>query len=214
MQIAAWFGRTRPSKGNQLGARPPERRVALYMGGRGYECTWSDDELVPCPERSETRGGAMCFIGEPKTHISDAVFVQNRATRDGGAIYFLDCDEVVLERCVFAGNSAKWGGAVFFEKVIRIVLRECLFVANTASALGAAVSFSRCQSTELAGCAFSANSAFRQAGDIEFFECSQCLFSCVTPDAELLGHPLSEGGTLEHVRSSDRAPRGARPTRK
>ena len=110
---------------------------------------------------ASSRGGASA--GEQVATRSDATFIDcvfraNSATR-GGAIGYNEAG-VVLTRCTFVENHAtRDGGAVVIYEE-SLVANDCLFEANTAVGDGGAIDVGL-SSPELTRCEFVGNSAYR-----------------------------------------------------
>ncbi|MCB9688722.1 MAG: right-handed parallel beta-helix repeat-containing protein [Alphaproteobacteria bacterium] len=79
--------------------------------------------------------------------VTDCVFLDNIAGEYpydsydgiGGAGSLLDCDDALLERNVYQGNSARAGGSLFLDDTDRLVLRDEDHYDNTADGVGGAV---------------------------------------------------------------------------
>ena len=94
--------------------------------------------------------------------MSNCNFTDNKATIDGGAVFFNGNGEVT--NCNFADNTAYLGGAVFFLNTGNVT--KCNFTDNTASDWGGAVFFN--VNCDVTNCNFADNTA-RYGGAVFFF---------------------------------------------
>jgi hypothetical protein len=70
------------------------------------------------------------------------VFALNGWVKDGGALYLYRCSEVVIQKCLFLMNCAKWGGGLYLERCTGIVVKSNIFMFNAAVRDGGAASVS------------------------------------------------------------------------
>ncbi len=100
-------------------------------------------------------GGLICT--ESCVRILNCRIIRNRARGYGGGLYGVD-SFLVLEDCVFEGNSATSGGGLFCSCGTAI-LRRCEFINNVAEARGGAVYIGGDASIAFHGSLFESNSA-------------------------------------------------------
>lgn len=149
-------------------------RMRIHCGGRGQVSQYDDKGTLLINKGIDTRGGIYFFTGQSGIWIRREIFAFNRVSKDGGAVFFYNCQDILVEDCIFICNSAKWGGAMYFEKCRDIVLRNNKFILNLAIRDGGAVSFSHSSNIRvLDGNIYLGNKAFRSSSDIEFHY-SQC----------------------------------------
>ena len=63
-------------------------------------------------DNSAKNGGALYFLND-NDNVINCSFVSNRATTRGGAVFFMTKQDVNATNCYFEGNSAPEGGAIF-----------------------------------------------------------------------------------------------------
>ena len=85
---------------------------------------------------SGQRGGALYCADKSDAVVSDSVFLRNRGTWYGGAV-FSELSEPIFQRCVFEDNESNSGGAIsvgnwswYAGAVSDVTIENCLFVAN------------------------------------------------------------------------------------
>ena len=161
---------------------------ALYLQIAGVvrDCVFSNNVA------SAVRGGAIYSAANgPSSVIQGCVFLDNHAdgvssTGEGGAIFAINMDGVILDcafsnntafanggavcyasvvsNCTFAGNrvtsvmSPRGGGAIYVNRSSGIEIVDCVFTNNMAAVLGGAIRSSQ-QIDRLAGCTFVDNRA-------------------------------------------------------
>jgi len=83
-----------------------------------------------------TDDGAGMYIQDASPYIRSCTFVDNRATRNGGAIATYGYQTIYLVQCTFTNNFAQqWGGAVYGTGFLNF--QDCRFESNTGGAGGA-----------------------------------------------------------------------------
>ena len=91
--------------------------------------------------------------------VTNCNFTNNKATGDGGAVYFYNTGTV--SNCNFAGNNAAFGGAVYFYNTGTV--SNCNFTNNKASVDGGAINMG---SGTVSNCNFTNNTAGDWGGAI------------------------------------------------
>ena len=109
-------------------------------------------------------GGAISLGGNAE--IYNCKFINNSATRAGGAVYLGKESEVSLVNSNFTKNSAGTGGAIFINGKNHI-LHSLNFIENSAS-YGGALTYGECINTVVNNCNFIKNSANSYGGAIYF----------------------------------------------
>ncbi len=109
-------------------------------------------------------GGAISLGGNAE--IYNCKFINNSATRAGGAVYLGKESEVSLVNSNFTKNSAGSGGAIFINGKNHI-LHSLNFIENSAS-YGGALTYGECINTVVNNCNFIKNSANSYGGAIYF----------------------------------------------
>ena len=112
-------------------------------------------------------GGAIQQSGTSLT-IADSVFTGNAAlSRDGGAIY-AQSGTVVIERCVFIGNTAQDdGGAI--NAATPVAMTDCLIQSNTAGQDGGGLNGFNSNAYDLNRVTIADNTAARDGGGVRVF---------------------------------------------
>ncbi len=110
--------------------------------------------------------------------ISDCIFVDNSASRQGGAIYSEDDSEPLIRNCDFTGNHADdKGGAIVADQGAALVV-DCTFSKNTANGRGGALYLSHSPSSYV-NCRFVANRAEDDGGAAAIANGSPTMIGCV-----------------------------------
>jgi len=137
-----------------------------YHGGALHLCQTSAPDIVRCSISGNTAGvyggGIRCVSGA-KPAISDCLLIGNsallggglssrdaspRADRcrfelnrawDGGGVYILSSDGLVIVDTEFTGNKADWCGGAVYSSHAAAAMVNCLFVENQALAHGGAL---------------------------------------------------------------------------
>jgi len=106
-----------------------------------------------------TNGGAISATNT--LTITNSYFNNNRATGDGGAVYYSGINQAFMNNVVFGSNTADGeGGAVYTDSGINIT--DCTFTNNTASSDGGGISAS--DESVVSGCTFVNNQATGGSG--------------------------------------------------
>jgi predicted outer membrane repeat protein len=129
--------------------------------GAGIVCVRANPTISDCVFESCVAQGAGGAIGldEAAPTISRCTFRMNGSLNSaGGAIFAEDNSSLVLNDCVFEGNSdAFGGGAIYVENDSDLSAAGCRFISND-SPSGGAVCISNASPT-FTSCIFSGNSA-------------------------------------------------------
>jgi len=123
-------------------------------------------------------GGAMAIRNVDKIKIQNSIFRHNKATLPagiyppcGGAIAFENSD-LLIHKCTFYNNTAKYGGAVHCYLGSDATISRCLFYNNTAeSDAGAIQIWDNCKPA-IFNNTFSINNAGNNGGAIDVFSFS------------------------------------------
>ncbi len=153
---------------------------AGYTGRALHMSDAATMEIQGClfKNHSGDRGGAIyCRGSDP--HFMDCHFESNQAFDGGGAIWFQEGCQAVLEQCSFTSNQAQvQGGALFFWEGT-LELTGCEFQANTAQDAGGALG-SWYGSVTMTGCEFRLNTSAHSGGavrtDYAAVSLEDCLF--------------------------------------
>lgn len=116
--------------------------MKTYLFKTGINSRWERDHLVTGDGKS--RGGAIFIKDKRDFIIENSFFVFNYVQMDGGCIYLLNCNNVLLKGNVFLLNRAKWGGAIYLERCSQITITDNVFIGNIAIRDGGAISLSHC----------------------------------------------------------------------
>ncbi|MDG1837204.1 MAG: right-handed parallel beta-helix repeat-containing protein [Phycisphaerales bacterium] len=124
-----------------------------FTGGTGHRGLRGADTAL---------GGGLLAIGASPT-IRDCVFLENRASHNGGGAYCGPAADVRFERCRFESNTAEKGGGMLCVSS-RPVMVDCVFKSNNASYCGGGIFAAKASRPVLRGCAFITNRAAYQGG--------------------------------------------------
>ncbi len=128
-------------------------------------------------EHAGSRGAAVkCWDSNP--HFIDCHFESNHAYDGGGAIWFQDGCQAVLEACSFLANHADGKGGAVSHWSGELALLGCEFRDNTAGQ-GAGALRTRSTAATLEGCHFEENSA-PNGGAVRFEHSGQVLANACT----------------------------------
>lgn len=119
-----------------------ENNTAQTGGGIAHPVSVEDESYVDCViQGNRARLGGGLHMTNQEVSCTGCVFMDNRASEDGGAIYIHnDCtclSQVSLNRCKLIGNKATGhGGALYQEGNPQVWLSNSLVQGNTALADG------------------------------------------------------------------------------
>ena len=113
-------------------------------------------------------GGAIIFNGcDSTTIVSNTIFRNNRSTGGrGGAMYFGNFANPVLDKCTIEGNNAQSGGAIYVNSSADPLFKNCFITDNTADVGGAI--FVNSVGLNLINCTVAGNTTSGDGGAIYF----------------------------------------------
>jgi predicted outer membrane repeat protein len=118
----------------------------------------------------------------------------------GGAIALANNGTLVLERCLFAGNSAgDWGGAIDVADSDLLMVDRCRFIQNTSPGFGGAIMVNGwVVVADITSSVFWQNSADQGGGGIEVWQTGQTAIvtNCTFHDNDAVA---GEGASLRAV---------------
>jgi hypothetical protein len=144
---------------------PQRCRIDCAGAGRAFTvsvgCRESRIQGLTILNGHAEEGGAILCTERSRVVIEGCVFHGNTGVQQGGAVYVAPQSDVVVLGCEFAGNQAQRGGALALEASMATV-RDCRMIGNTAD-LGGGI---MCQwaAPRIEQCVLSGNSAFVGAG--------------------------------------------------
>ncbi len=130
--------------------------------------------------------------------VTNCNFVNNTASVDGGAVYFVYSEGTVTE-CNFTNNTAsRFGGAVDFDTgyTAPFTVTNCNFVNNNASA-GGAIYFIFSSKGTFENCNFTNNTASENGGAVYFYSSTGTVTNC-----NFVNNTASENGGAVYFVSS------------
>jgi predicted outer membrane repeat protein len=146
---------------------------AVYCGGGSptiRDCVFQQNQ-------SDGDGGAIKVASDSEPTVIGCEFRENSAAGGGGAIVVYVAADLVALGCLFSDNSAVSGGAIL-SSYADVVIDSCVFSGNTAAIDGGAL---RCVEGTclIAGCKFLGNSA-QTCGVAVFSSCDVAMSYCVS----------------------------------
>jgi len=115
--------------------------AVLYSNMAGVTINFENCRFNGNTITSTTQGGAALWIQNSTVNITDCLFKENTAVRDGGAISINNTTTATLTRCTFyknkttSGTAAQGGGALFVTGTAAVVnAYNCTFFQNTVGA--------------------------------------------------------------------------------
>ncbi len=104
--------------------------------------------------------------------ISNCYFFANvnRSANRGGQVRFLQCQDPIIEHCIFQENVAGTpGGAIQFSTTtVRAKLWDCIFIQNESTRFGGAVAVTANSTIDIGNCIFTGNFAGIDGGGLAF----------------------------------------------
>lgn len=150
-------------------------------------------EGVKFSGNSAASGGAIASQagGNATLNISGAIFSENSASSDGGAIYANSF--VNLTNCVFSANTAKNGGAACIYGGGVLTVESCSFENNFASSQGGALKIDG--KTSFAGSSYFNGNSANQGGGI-YVASGNSARRAVISSAEFANNSAEYGGAV------------------
>ncbi len=162
----------------------PTSAAAIYLGGE----TAPDGRLQNCIFEGGTAafGAAVANYSSPGQVVAEGcTFSNNVAVTSGGALTCGFLANMVLRRCTFEGNGARFGGAIFVQNdSTALSVDSSSFVGNNSTSLGGAVYLSAGNTSRFTNTTFMVNSSDNGAAllisedslDIATSVIDRCLF--------------------------------------
>ena len=104
-------------------------------------------------------GGAVSFLGNMKSLVSNSLFHGNTAVQQGGAIRFAHQVESTIVDCNFTFNNASDGGGIFMNDHVDSIINNSKFITNRALSSGGAISGQNIESLKVKSSRFDGNHA-------------------------------------------------------
>ncbi len=123
---------------NRMGALFVNQTNRIYI----EDCEFTSNR-VESVDTALATGGGLSFISRarPRGYLRRSTFIANHSSDDGGAIFFPQSSDFIIDACIFLGNTAmNQGGAIRVEDAgNRLDLMNSLFVENAAEGSGGAI---------------------------------------------------------------------------
>jgi predicted outer membrane repeat protein len=104
-------------------------------------------------------GGALYFNNSSNVVVQNSTFFQNYAGNDGGAICTDNGSDITISNCSFVDNDCGFYGGAFASYGSTNLIQNCVFKDNTASVFAGAATFWNASELTVTDCIFNGNIA-------------------------------------------------------
>ena len=105
-------------------------------------------------------GGGLSVIGHFFIEVYNSVFTENQVSDEGGILYILHSNSLLISNCTFLRNiAAKHGGAAYLDSISSVSIDTSNFTGNDGRGAGGAVRLYNADDVLVIYCSFLSNSA-------------------------------------------------------
>jgi len=164
----------------------------VYNCAEIVNCTFTGNAAVDGP------AGALDFVSDCETTVTDCIFNRNYAAGSAGAVYLgYSGTEVTFTRCLFIANSTDdKGGAIYSDGCTcgsYPTFYQCKFIANSAAGNGGAICNYGFSDAQLLSCLLVGNSSGGNGGAVcDEYDAGSSLINCTVTNNTAAG----QGGAV------------------